>query len=477
VFPESLPNEIEVLALFHLSCESCNFFLKICNSFSLFIDQLCTLISIRTKLNTMKLKNFTLTAALLFLVFNVTTGQTLPELGSTKGFALFTATGAFNELGTNSTVTGDVSTNAGAFAFFPPGTLHGNKYLPGSPEAVQAATDVAVAYSALNQGGTVINTVLDGLNLTPGVYYTGAASSLSADGVLTLNGQGNPEAIFIIRIGGALATGSNTTILLTNSASLSKVYWQINGQFDLGTNSTFRGTAIVNGAINLLESSTLYGRGLSTAGAISLHNNVVTIPSHYRSQTSGNWDVTGTWQSSPDSISWVNAFEVPTANAISVNIINGHTVTITSNASASVLTINPGAQLTLNADQTISAEIFNISNDIANGSGTYVTNGTTLATITHVKQQLTTGRNWYVSSPVEDATATSINNSTGSYMAGYDEVHGSTLPWPTASSTLTPLKGYVVISPINLNPTITFTGELNDGTQTINHLVSHLCWK
>jgi hypothetical protein len=416
----------------------------------------------------MKQKLLHLTVAFLFLVLNVTSGQTMPELGATSGFALFTAGGAFNELGTSSTVTGDVSTNAGAFAAFPPGTLNGNKFLPSSAVAVQAATDVALAYSSLNQGGAVINTVLDGLTLTPGVYTTGAASSLSADGVLTLNGQGNPNALFIIRIGGALATGSNSAILLTNAASLSKVFWQIGGQFDLGTNSIFRGTVIASGAINLLESSTLYGRGLTTAGAISLHNNIVTLPSHFRSRVSGNWNVNETWESSSDSITWVNALEIPTLNAVSVNICNGHTVTITDNSTTSILTINPGAHLTLNSDQTLTAGIFNILSDVTNGTGTYVTNGITNATITHVKQQLTTARNWYISSPVADASASSINESTGSYMVGYDEIRGSITPWPTESSTLTPLKGYIAISPIIVNPIITFTGVLNDGSQTIH---------
>ena len=415
----------------------------------------------------MKQKSFNLTAILLFLALNATTGQTTPNLGSTARFALFTATGAFNELAISSSVTGDVSTNAGAFAAFPPGTLYGSKWLPGSAEAVQAATDVMIAYSDLNQGGATIPAVLDGLNLTPGVYTVATAASMGANGVLTLDGQGNPQAIFIIRIGGAFAMASNSTILLTNAASLSKVFWQINGQFDVGSYASFRGTAIVNGAINLLESSTLDGRALSTAGAISLYNTNVSIPTHFRSRVTGNWDATGTWESSADSISWTNAVVIPSYDAVSVSISNAHTVTITGRADASVLTITPGAHLTLADAQTLSADVFTISSDIAGGAGTYVTNGTTLATYTKVKQQLTTGRNWYVSSPVESATASSINLFTGTFMVTYDEPHGSTQPWPTASSTLTPLKGYIAVSPVSVNPTISFAGTLNDGTQSI----------
>lgn len=415
----------------------------------------------------MKRKLFNSTIAFLFLVLNATIGQTMPDLGATSGFALFTAGGAFNEIGTSSTATGNVGTNSGAFNAFPPGILNGNKFLPNSAVAIQAASDVATAYSELNQGGTVANILLDNLILSSGVYNTGAASTLSANGVLTLNGQGNPNAIFIIRIGGSLVTGSDSRVLLINSASANNVFWQINGQFDLGVNSVFRGTAIVNGAINLLENSTLYGRALSQVGAISLHNNVVTIPSHFRSKVSGNWNVIETWESSSDSISWADATDFPTSEAVSTNIISGHTVTITSAASTSMLTINAGAKLTLNSEQTLTANIFLIKSDIVNGSGTYISNGITNATISRVQQQLTTGRNWYIASPVASATTSTINSSTGSYMVRYDEVHGSTTPWITENSTLTPLKGYIAISPINVNPTVIFSGVLNNGSQSI----------
>lgn len=415
----------------------------------------------------MKRKKISLTIISLFLMLHAAVGQTMPTLGATSQFALFTATGAFGELGTSSTVTGDVGTNAGIFTVFPPGTLHGTKQMPGSAETVSAATDVLLAYSDLNQGGTSIAAVFDGLTLTPGVYTVATAATMGANGILTLDAQGDPQAIFIIRIGGAFVMASNSSIILKNGASLSRVFWQINGQLDVGVNASFRGTAIANGAINLLGNATLNGRALSTAGAILLYNNTVTIPTHFRSRVSGNWDALGTWESSADSISWINASVIPSYDAVSVSISNEHTVSITTNAVASVLTITPGAHLTLNAAQTLSADIFTISSDIVGGAATYVTNGTTQAIQTRVKQQLTAGRNWYVSSPVENANASTLNLSTGTFMVGYNEPLGSTLPWITESSTLTPLKGYIAVSPVTVNPTITFAGTLNDGAQTI----------
>jgi len=224
-----------------------------------------------------KFRLFIIIIPLLF-VSEILFGQ-VPNLGVTSSFALYTAVGAFDNTGT-SLVTGDIGSNTYTPTGFPvPGTEVGNIYHAGDALSSQAATDVGSAYGYLSTlGGDVLGTsIIDGQIITPGTWNTGAASTLN--GSVTLDGQGNPNAIFIIRIGGAFATGTFSNIVLTNSASLCNVYWQINGQFDLGNGSVFRGTVIVNGAINLLGNSSLLGRGLSTAGAISLQNNIVTNPS------------------------------------------------------------------------------------------------------------------------------------------------------------------------------------------------------
>ncbi len=219
-----------------------------------------------------KLLLFISVFSLLFLP-KVNFGQTAPRLGVTSDFALFTAVGAFGNTGTTF-VTGDIGSNSAAVTGFPPGIAVGTIYNPPDATLSQAVIDVAIAYSDLTQGGSVIGVGLgNGQILLSGVYQTGGASTL--DGNLILDADGDPDALFIIRIGGAFAASASSTVTLINSASLCNVYWQIGGQFDLGDASVFRGTVIVDGAVNLLEGSSLEGRGLSTAGAISLHNNIV----------------------------------------------------------------------------------------------------------------------------------------------------------------------------------------------------------
>lgn len=213
------------------------------------------------------------TAFALILLPTFIFAQVAPNLGTTSGFALFTAAGALTSTGT-SIVTGDVGTDAGAYT--PPGTLNGLSHIADATSA-QAAIDVAIAYSDLTQGGAAIGVGLgNGQILLSGVYQTGGASTLN--GNIILDGGGDPNALFIIRIGGAFAESASSNVDLIRSASLCNVYWQIGGQFDLATGSVFRGTIVANGPIHLLGSSSLLGRGLTTAGAISLVDNIVTIP-------------------------------------------------------------------------------------------------------------------------------------------------------------------------------------------------------
>jgi len=215
--------------------------------------------------------------SIVILLFfpKVNLGQ-VPDLGAATGFALFTAVGAFDNDGAT-VVTGDIGTNDGAFSGFLPGIVDGQIHVTDLASSL-AATDVDTAYTYLSEltCGPIIGITLgNGQILTKNVYCLGAASNLEGD--LILDGEGDPDALFIFKIDGALLTKSLSNVVLTGLASECNVYWQINGSLELGSKSTFKGTALVNGAITLLDSSTLTGRGLSRAGEISLHRNLVSI--------------------------------------------------------------------------------------------------------------------------------------------------------------------------------------------------------
>ncbi len=224
----------------------------------------------------MKSTNALLITLISLCIFSNENFGQAPNLGTSSVFALFTDSGAFDNIGATS-VTGDIGTDVGALTGFPPGTITGQIHVADAVSA-QAASDVTASYAQLLAVtcDSVIGTTLgSGQILKPYVYCLGAISILN--GNLTLDGQGDPNAIFIFKIDGAFSTGTHSNIILINSASLCNIYWQVNGKFDLGDSSVFRGTLIANGAISLLKGSSLIGRGLSTAGAISLNNNIVTL--------------------------------------------------------------------------------------------------------------------------------------------------------------------------------------------------------
>lgn len=217
-------------------------------------------------------------AVVLLLLITQKNYAQVPVLGTTDSYALFSAIGAFNNVGA-SVIHGNVGTNVGAFTGFPPGTLVGQINVA-NPASVQAAIDVDVAYSGLaaTTCGLVIGTTLgNGQSLTPNVYCLGAASLLND--TLILDGQGKPNSLFIFKINGALSNNTFAYVELKGGASACNVYWQINGAFSLGANAHFAGTILANGAINLGPGSSLDGRGLTREGAISVSNAVVTVPS------------------------------------------------------------------------------------------------------------------------------------------------------------------------------------------------------
>ena len=218
-----------------------------------------------------------LTAFTLFLLPNVNFGQTAPTLGATSHFAIFTAGGALTNDGAT-VITGDIASYTNIpTGFTGPGTVYGTIYDTGSASD-PAYTDVFALYSELDNltPDDVISTPLENNSpLGPGVHSIGSAASIS--GNLTFDAGGDPDAIFIIQINGALTVGPGIQIILTNSAQFCNIYWQINGELIIGTGSDMMGTFVNDAAIIFGEASSLRGRALTTAGAIELHNNNISF--------------------------------------------------------------------------------------------------------------------------------------------------------------------------------------------------------
>lgn len=156
------------------------------------------------------------------------------------------------------------------------------------------------------------------------------------------------------------------------------------------------------------------------------------------------------------------------SSATDVTVSSGE-LTVDANVTVKSLTVNPGAKVTLASGKILTIVGAFILHSDATGNATFVDNGGTVtAGSINVEQYLTSGRNWYVASPVSGATSNVLSATAENPVYWYDEAHGSTTPWPAINNTSTSLnvmQGYVA----NLASTgvVTFSGNLNTGAKEI----------
>lgn len=113
----------------------------------------------------------------------------------------------------------------------------------------------------------------------PGVYISNTSILVSND--LTLDAQGNPDAVFVFQSASTVGTAPNGRILLINGAKASNVWWQVGSSATLGTNSTWRGNILAAASITMNTGAASCGRllaGAFTAGAFVFDKNVVNVP-------------------------------------------------------------------------------------------------------------------------------------------------------------------------------------------------------
>uniref|UniRef100_UPI003BA94673 ice-binding family protein n=1 Tax=Streptomyces sp. NBC_00857 TaxID=2975851 RepID=UPI003BA94673 len=175
-----------------------------------------------------------------------------------------------------SVVTGDLGVSPGtAITGFPPGQVNGATHAADAA-ALQAQADLTTAYdSAAGRTPTAgVSGDLGGLTLTPGVYN--ASSSIALTGTLTLDAQGNPNAVWVFQVGSTLTTASASSMLLVNGAASRNVTWQIGSSATLGTNSTFMGSILALTSITLTTGVTVNGQALARNGSVTMDTNTIT---------------------------------------------------------------------------------------------------------------------------------------------------------------------------------------------------------
>jgi len=189
-------------------------------------------------------------------------------LGAASSYGALTPAGAFaSTLAT--TFRGDIG--ATTISVLAPGTHIGTKFVAASSAAIADMT-AAYANAEGRTGGAPIIPQIGGLTVGPGVHSIGQAIVATAGQAFTMDGQNDPNAVFIFQVGAALGIGANFTMNLTGGARAQNVFWQVNGAASIGADSNFVGTILANGAISMGANTNLNGRMLTKTGAISVSN-------------------------------------------------------------------------------------------------------------------------------------------------------------------------------------------------------------
>jgi hypothetical protein len=199
-------------------------------------------------------------------------------LGTAGSFAVLAGTTVTNT--GPSSISGDLGVSPGtAVTGFPPGTVSNGTIHSADGVAAGAQSDLTTAYNDAAGRSPTANVpafIGAGQTLAPGVYK--ASSSLDVGGSLTLDGGGDPNAVFIFQAPSTLVTDSASSVILTDGAQACNVFWQVGSSATLGTNSAFTGSILALTSISVDTGDTIAGRTLARNGAVTLDDDTITSP-------------------------------------------------------------------------------------------------------------------------------------------------------------------------------------------------------
>jgi len=147
----------------------------------------------------------------------------------------------------------------------------------GDPIAAQAQLDLTTAYNDAAGRTVAAITVagnLGGQTLAPGLYKSTSSLEISS-GDLTLDAQGDANAVFIFQMGSTLTTTAGRQVILSGGARAANIYWQVGSSATLGTTSVMKGNILALASITLTTGATLEGRALARTGAVTLDSNMI----------------------------------------------------------------------------------------------------------------------------------------------------------------------------------------------------------
>lgn len=217
-------------------------------------------------------------------------------LGSLANYALYTNLGAVSNTGISG-----IDGNIGADSVTPTGfesSIIVGSFNTANASTAQAKIDLDITYKALMAMPNTVPTpsgvvpavkahspvfgsiVPGGETITPGVYFVNGAGSILNN--LVLDGQNDPDAIFVFKFATTLSVGAQAKTILINGARRCNVFWisgvenPLGAAIDIGAGATLQGTFLSHGgAVDSGASSFIAGRQLSTGGVITTYSGIV----------------------------------------------------------------------------------------------------------------------------------------------------------------------------------------------------------
>lgn len=233
------------------------------------------------------------------------------DLGTAASYGAFGGSAGVTNEGVNTVVNGHVGTTAACTLItglhdaanvytettLNIGLVNGSVYCgppaPGTSTtlaiATQARADALTAYTALAAlppGSDPGAGQLGGLVLPPAVYTSAGGTFAITSGNLTLDAQGDADAVWVFQSAAALTVGQTATprsVQLINGAQAKNVFWQVGSAARIEDGSTMAGTIIAPAGVTIstagqLAQTTLTGRAIGLTASVTLVNTTIVAP-------------------------------------------------------------------------------------------------------------------------------------------------------------------------------------------------------
>jgi hypothetical protein len=136
--------------------------------------------------------------------------------------------------------------------------------------------------------GAATSENLGGLTIYPGVYASASGAYSISGSDLTLDAQGNANAVWVFQMATSLtvgAAGAPRNVILINGAKAGNVFWQVGSAATINAagGDTFVGTVISSAGIAVSTAgnaaiTTINGRLIALHASTTLVNTVINVP-------------------------------------------------------------------------------------------------------------------------------------------------------------------------------------------------------